>query len=231
MDVRCWPDSATSPKCCRWDALRRPTQRQRCLAQRAATPSMAANQSILGRLGLLTTRRRAPPLRGRQRRGGAQYRHSRQRHADRVAGFGGARTLNSYYSGACWHYWIFTGGGGGLNYAGQISLEPGAGHMRFLYHVGQRDRSYGHLQLHPFDHRAEWQHRRRPPSQRKRKSKSKARVQLVAGGWVANSDRRIKTELERSRARSRFLTRLSSANFRYTDAYRATHPVSPIVAI
>lgn len=47
----------------------------------------------------------------------------------------------------------------------------------------------------------------------------------TAGNWLANSDRRIKTEIESITGALETLTRVRLVDFRYTDDYRATHPV------
>ena len=47
----------------------------------------------------------------------------------------------------------------------------------------------------------------------------------AAGSWLANSDARIKTEVEPIRGALKKLEAVNPVEFRYTDAYRARHPV------
>ncbi|MES2707020.1 MAG: tail fiber domain-containing protein [Verrucomicrobiota bacterium] len=46
----------------------------------------------------------------------------------------------------------------------------------------------------------------------------------TAGGWLANSDRRIKTEIQPITGALEKLSRVRLVDFRYTDEYRAAHP-------
>lgn len=47
---------------------------------------------------------------------------------------------------------------------------------------------------------------------------------LVAGAWLANSDRRIKTDIQPIRGALEKLNRVRLVDFRYTEEYRAAHP-------
>ncbi len=47
---------------------------------------------------------------------------------------------------------------------------------------------------------------------------------MWAGGWAANSDRRIKTDIATVTSALDTLARVRLVSFRYTDAYRAAHP-------
>src|SRR5262249_27869668 len=47
----------------------------------------------------------------------------------------------------------------------------------------------------------------------------------VAGSWLANSDRRIKTGISTVTNALETLSQVRLVNFRYTDSYRTAHPV------
>jgi hypothetical protein len=51
-----------------------------------------------------------------------------------------------------------------------------------------------------------------------------AASKTIAGNWAANSDRRIKTDLEPVRDALETLESVRLVSFRYTDEYRARHP-------
>ncbi len=50
----------------------------------------------------------------------------------------------------------------------------------------------------------------------------------VAGSWLANSDRRIKTDIQPIKDAIGTINRLNPVTFGYTDAYRAEHPEAAI---
>lgn len=184
--------------------------------------TFSANQFINGRLGIETAVVSLAPLVV-----GADV-------GLNIAVFGGSHPIcmsrswpvlhfNSYYAGGGINK-IFTGGGATQNYAGQISVEPAAGHMRFYTTSGS---TTDHTNITSTIRMTIAQGGNvgigRHPSANKLEVEGEA-SKTTAGDWLANSDRRIKEDIQPIRNALDMLDKVRLVDFRYTEDYRAAHP-------